>query len=95
MVIKRIGPVSCAKITGTLYAILGICVGAIFSLVSLVGGFASNASEGAGLGALIGVGAIVVFPILYGGVGFVATFIGAWLYNVVAGLVGGIEMDLQ
>jgi hypothetical protein len=35
MVIKRIGPVSCAKITGTLYAILGIVVGAIFSLTSL------------------------------------------------------------
>ena len=36
-----------------------------------------------------------MFPVLYGGVGFVATLIGAWLYNVVAGLVGGIEMDLQ
>ena len=95
MVIKRIGPVSCAKITGTLYAILGICVGAIFSLASLVGVFASHWSEGAGVGALVGVGAIVVFPVLYGGVAFVATLVGAWLYNVVAGLVGGIEMDLQ
>ena len=43
----------------------------------------------------LGVGAIVFFPILYGCMGFVATLIGAWLYNVVAGLVGGIEMDLQ
>jgi hypothetical protein len=95
MVIKRIGPVSCAKITGTLYAFLGICVGAIFSAASSVGGFASNGSEGAGLGALIGVGSIVVFPVLYGGIGFVATLVGAWLYNVVAGLVGGIELDFQ
>ena len=93
MMIKRFGPVSCAKIIGTLYAILGICVGAVFSLGSLIGGFTS--SEGAGLGALIGIGAIVVFPVLYGGVGFVATLVGAWLYNVVAGLVGGIELDLQ
>jgi hypothetical protein len=95
MVIKRIGPVSCAKITGTLYAILGIVLGAIFSLASLVGAFASDLSGGAGLGAIIGVGAIIAFPVLYGGIGFVATLIVAWLYNVIAGLVGGIEMDLQ
>jgi hypothetical protein len=95
MVIKRIGPASCAKIAGTLYAILGVLIGAIFSLIALVGGFASDTSEAAGAGALIGVGAIVIFPILYGGFGFVATFIAALLYNAVAGLLGGIEMDLQ
>ena len=37
MVIKRIGPVSCAKITGTLYAILGLVIGGVFSLVALAG----------------------------------------------------------
>ena len=95
MIIKRIGAVSCAKISGTLYAILGIVFGGIFSLISLVGGFASNTSGAAGLGAMVGVGAIIIFPILYGGMGFVVTLIGAWLYNVVAGLVGGIEMDVQ
>ena len=95
MVIKRIGPVSCAKITGLLNAILGIAFGAILSMMSLAGGFASDTSGGAGFGALFGVGAIVVLPILYGGIGFITTLIGAWLYNVLAGLVGGIEMDLQ
>ena len=95
MIIKLIGPVSCANIAGKLYAILGLVFGGIFSLAALAGGFASNTSGGAGLAAMIGVGAVVVFPILYGGIGFVATLIGAWLYNVIAGLVGGVEMDLQ
>ncbi len=95
MVIRRIGPMSCAKITGALYALLGFVFGTIFSLVSLAGGLASNASGGAGLGAAMGVGAIIAFPILYGGIGFVSTLIGAWLYNVVAGMVGGVEVDLQ
>ena len=93
MVIKRIAPNSCAKIIGTLYAILGIVVGAIFSLGSLAGAFAS--SEGAGIPAIIGVGAISVSGSEPEGSGLLATLIGAWLYNVLAGLVGGIEMDLQ
>ena len=95
MVIKRIGPVSCAKITGTLYAILGLVFGGIVSLVAFAGGFTSNTSGAAGVGAIVGVGAVVVFPILYGGIGFVATLIGASLYNVLAGVVGGIELDVQ
>jgi hypothetical protein len=95
MVIKRIDPLSCAKIVATLYAIMGLVMGAFFSLIALAGGFASDRSGAAGLGALIGVGAIVTFPILYGCVTFVVTIIGAWLYNVMAGLLGGIEMDVQ
>jgi hypothetical protein len=69
MVLKRLGPLSCAKITGTLYAILGLVFGAIFSMVSLATGFGSNTSGGMGFGALMGVGAIVALPILYGGLG--------------------------
>lgn len=95
MVIKRIGPISCAKITGTLYAIMGLVFGGIVSLIALAGGFASNSSDAAGLGAMVGVGSIIIFPILYGCIGFVATLIGVWLYNVLAGLVGGIEIDVQ
>jgi len=95
MVIRRVGPLSVAKIAGTLYAAIGLFVGAIFSLISVAGGFASNTSEGAGIAAVMGVGAIVFFPLLYGGMGFIATLIMAWLYNVIAGAVGGVELDVQ
>jgi hypothetical protein len=95
MVIKRVGPVSCAKITGTLYAILGLFFGAIFSLVALAGGFSSDTSGAGGFGAVIGVGAIILFPICYGILGFVTTLIGAWLYNVLAAMVGGIVIETQ
>ena len=95
MVIKRIGPLSLAKISGTLYAVLGLAFGAIFSVASLAGGLGSNTPEGAGLGALLGAGAIVAFPVLYGGLGFVMSLVVAWLYNILAGAVGGIELDVQ
>jgi hypothetical protein len=95
MIIKRVGPVSCAKIAGTLYAIIGIVVGGIFSLFAMIGGFASNAPDIPGLGGIVGIAAIIIIPIMYGGVGFVGTLIAAWLYNVIAELVGGIEMEVQ
>jgi hypothetical protein len=95
MVIKRVEPLSCAKITGLLYAILGVVFGAIFSLTSLATGIASNSAGAGGFGAIMGMGAILAFPILYGGMGFVTALIGAWLYNVLAELVGGIELDVQ
>jgi hypothetical protein len=56
----------------------------------------SSDSSGAGaFGALLGVGAIVVLPILYGCLGFVFTMLAAALYNLVAGWVGGVELDIQ
>jgi hypothetical protein len=95
MVIRRIGPLSFAKLSGMLYAILGLVFGGLFSLIALAGGFASNTAGSAGLGAIVGVGAVVIFPICYGLIGFVATLIAAWLYNVAAGIVGGVEVDIQ
>jgi drug/metabolite transporter (DMT)-like permease len=90
MVINRVGPLSCAKVVGLLYAILGLVTGGIISVVSP---FLGQARPEAG--PIFGVVAIVVFPVLYGVVGFVMTVIMAWLYNALAGLVGGIEIDLR
>jgi hypothetical protein len=95
MIVKRVVPLSFAKIAGTLYAIMGLIFGCIVSLVAVAGGFSAERSGFAGLGAMVGVGAIIILPIFYGVIGFIATLIGAWIYNVLAGLVGGIELDVQ
>ena len=47
------------------------------------------------LGAFFGVGSIILFPIVYGIMGFIGGLITAVLYNLLAGFVGGIEMELQ
>ena len=95
MIVKRIGPLSVGKVAGTLYAVMGVLIGAVFSMIAMAGGMGSDVAGASGMGALIGVGAIVFFPILYGGLGFVFTMLAAVLYNVVAGIVGGIELDMQ
>jgi hypothetical protein len=93
MVVKRVGPLSFAKINGVLYALVGIIAGAIFSLVALAGAaFSENAGPFAGL---MGVGAIVALPIFYGCMGFVVSLVGAAIYNLVAGMVGGVELDVE
>ena len=96
MTIKRVAPLSAGKIFGALYAGMGLIVGAFFSLFATVGAFAAPDTEGFGpLAMLFGVGAIVLFPVVYGCMGAIASVIGAWLYNVVAGIVGGLEVELS
>jgi hypothetical protein len=95
MVIRRIGPLSCAKMAGTLYAVIGLIVGGVVSLIAIAGGFGANTEHSSAIGAMIGTGSIIVFPIMYGCMGFIGTLIAAALYNVLASAVGGVEVDLQ
>ena len=95
MIIRRIGPMSVARLSGMLYAVIGLVLGGIISLVAVSGGFASGTDDAALFGGFIGVAAVLLLPICYGLLGFVATLIAAWLYNVAAGVVGGIEVDIS
>jgi hypothetical protein len=102
MTIKRIGPLSCAKIAGVTYAALGLLVGGLFSLVAGMGLALAGAQQNLDaktmppmFGAFMGVGAIIVFPILYGIIGFIFALIGAWIYNLLASWIGGIEVDIS
>ena len=97
MVLKSVGVMSCGKIGGTLYGLMGVLLGGIFALVSTLGlALGGSSSEApAWFGAFFGVGSIILFPIIYGIMGFVGGLITAVLYNLLAGFVGGIEMDLQ
>jgi hypothetical protein len=99
MTITRVGPLSCAKVAGLLYVVIGLIAGGLVSLVSMAGGFAaaaSSPSDDAGVfAALFGVGAIIILPIFYGVLGFIGTLIMASLFNVAASMVGGVEVDAQ
>lgn len=94
MILKRVGPLSVGKNLGVLYAFMGALIGCLFAVIGLLS--ASFAQGGASLpGAGLGLLAIIIFPLIYGGIGFVGGTIMAALYNVVAGMVGGIELELQ
>ena len=103
MVIKRIDPMSCAKVSGLLYALIGLLIGACFSLMMMAFGSAlshqdlggGNPMAGRLFGALFGVGAIVMLPIFYGVLGFVGGAITALIYNLISGMVGGLQLDIE
>jgi hypothetical protein len=97
MVIKRVNPISAAKIGGVLYALLGLVIGACISIFGLLfsGAMAaaSDQPNSSIYGMAFGMGAIVIMPIVYGVIGFVMTLISAALYNVASKITGGVEID--
>jgi hypothetical protein len=97
MRLTRIGPISVAKIAFIVYGGIGLLIGVIIALASLLGATlgAANGEHSAWLGALFGVGAIVVLPLLYGFFGALSLLILSALYNFVAGMVGGVELTLE
>ena len=95
MVVRRIDPFSLAKVAAMLYAMLGLVFGTIISVFSVAGAFAGGDSGPAMFNAMFGAGAIVVLPILYGCFGFVMMLLMAALYNVAAGIAGGVELDIR
>jgi transmembrane protein DUF3566 len=100
MRIKRIDPISAAKVGGVLYAGLGLVIGAFVSLVIMaIGGAAALSDEGSRaapfVGVLFGAGSIVILPIFYGVLGAVVMLITALLYNLAAKIAGGIQIEVE
>jgi len=86
MIIRRIDPMSFAKIFAVIYAVMGMIGGIFFAVIG---------SAIPGMGSSFGLGAIILFPILYGVIGFIVTAIMAWIYNLVAGWVGGVRIETE
>jgi len=95
MVINRVQPLSLAKIAAVLYAAIGLLMGIVLGLYVTTGPFVNAAAPGFPFGMMFGGAAIVIMPIMYACLGFIGSLIMAFLYNAVAGVVGGIELDVE
>ena len=101
MVIRRLGVWSVARLYGAILASMGLLVGALVALASALGGMAgamrdTGSAPGSGILAMVfGVGAIVILPIFYGCLGVIMGSIAAALYNLFAGMFGGIELETE
>jgi hypothetical protein len=99
--LKRIGPGSAVKLGAITYAFVGLVIGIIAACVSLVAGSLTGmGGSGVGLSARafgfgMGVGAIIIAPVVYGIIGGIGAGIGAVVYNVAARWIGGLEVDIS
>lgn len=83
--IARFSPHKTAKIAAAIYGLLSVPFVPIFWLASLA------SPNGIGVGGVF----LLLVPVLYAGFGYVFTGLGCLTYNFVAGLIGGIEIDMD
>ena len=99
-VVRSVSPGSAFKVGLVLYAILGLVLGIFMAVISATIGSLGSMGQAAAPGARLfgfgmGLGAIVLFPVCYGVIGGIGAAIGAAIYNLVAGWVGGLEVDIS
>jgi hypothetical protein len=91
--IRRIGVLKAALMGGIGYAIIGLLFMPLFFFVSML-------PQGPGPYGMeddwmFGPVFALLLPVLYGGMGFIGTAVAAAVYNLIAMMVGGLEVDLE
>lgn len=87
-----------AKIVGALYALATLLFAPLILLCVLAGALLGPTGGQSGstvVGILFAVGLAIGLPIFYGVLGFLCGLIGAWAYNLLAGFLGGIEVEIE
>jgi hypothetical protein len=85
--ITRIAPWQAGKFFATLYFILGLVFAVPFALIALL----SPPAEGQ---APFGVGFAIALPFIYALGGLIFVPIACWIFNFVARMVGGLEVEV-
>lgn len=95
MEVTRVGVASIGKIVGIIYAAIGVLAGLAIFGVSLFDPLMGGRQAGGGFPSwAFGVGVVILGPVFYGVIGFLAGAFTGWVYNLAARSVGGIHLDL-
>lgn len=89
--ISRVSPFQAGKVSAVLYFIFGIVFSLPFAVIFALLPPAHTANGAAPPGPMM----FLFFPFLYALAGLIFVPIMCWLYNLVAKLVGGIEIQLS
>ncbi len=99
--IRKIGILSVAKIYAAMMLVISLIISIPYGLVIMIFGAAMLGQGGdAGIAAgggsiLIGLLVMIGIPIMYAVFGFIGGAIGALIYNIFAGMVGGVEIEVE
>jgi hypothetical protein len=93
-VVMRIDPVSALKVGFAVNAFLGLIAGALCTAIAFAGiPFAPH--KYMPFAGALGILPLILCPLLYGIFGGVVTMIGALIYNLASGWVGGLEVEIH
>ena len=98
LVVHKVGVGSLGKLIGTWFAIIGVVVGVISSVVSTVSVFANNSYSflaGLGIAVLLVAGWVLLYPIIMFLVGWLQGAILAVVFNVVVSGSGGLSVHVE
>lgn len=100
--IKKLGVLSVAKIYALILLVFSLIISIPYGLFIIIFSLTGASSLGGQSGLAIGGGGVVFgllfmigLPIFYGVIGFVMGAIGALIYNIFAGIVGGVEIEVE
>ncbi len=91
--LRSVGVLSCAKIFTLIHGAIGVLIGFILLLFGVVGAAIVPGQQKFGMFGMIV--AAVLAPLFYAAFGFVAGAMWAWVYNLVAQSIGGLELQLD
>ena len=100
--IKKLGVLSVAKMYAAMAFVISLLIAIpyglfiiIFSLIGASGARGDAAFAIGGGGVVMGIVLMIAIPIIYTIMAFIGGAIGALIYNIFAGFVGGIEIEVE
>jgi hypothetical protein len=91
--IKRFAPLQLGKMMGICYGIMGLLFCPIFLLMALMSPHLPP-QQRVGVMAF-GTGFAIAMPFIYAIMGFVGGIVSAFVYNLIARWVGGVEVEVE
>jgi len=98
--LKRIAPLQAGKLLAAFYGLFSLLIVPFMLFFMAVGSLAAK-SQGAGAAPPLpimfgmGIGFILLIPVMYAAMGFVFGVLAAALYNLLTRWLGGLELDFE
>lgn len=95
--LKKIDPLQLGKMLAVIYGLGSLVFVPFFLLFGALASMAPQSEEMPTMPMMMGMGAgfILFAPIAYAIMGFLSGLIGAFIYNVVAKWIGGVEVEVE
>ena len=97
--IKRIIPLSAARLAAVIYGAMGVVVGFPIALAtvlpSIIHGREAETSLSLPMIIVIVLAILIIVPMFYSFLGFIFGVVGAAIYNLVAKWLGGLQVEVE